>query len=102
MDEIHVISDISYRGRLFASNLEPDNPTKTVFAIMISSLYKKLSCLVRLLPCASVTAEKLFNTIKSCIRGDCGLFVEIISTDNYPLNLILFKLYSHNGKPRDK
>ena len=36
MDEIHVKSDISYKGgRLFASNLEPDNPTKTVF----TSLY---------------------------------------------------------------
>ena len=97
MDEIHVKSDISYKGgRLFASNLEPDNPTKTVFAIMISSVYKKWSCIVRLLPCASVTAEKLFNTIKSCIHDveDCGVFVEIISTDNYPLDVKLFKLFS--------
>ena len=101
MDEIHVKSDISYKGgKLFASNLDPDNPTKTVFAIMVSSLYKKWSCIVRLLPCASVTAEKLFNTIKSCIHDieGCGLSVEIISTDNYPLNVKLFKLFSPNGK----
>ena len=59
MDEIHVKSDISYiGGKLFASNLDPENPTKTFFAIMVSSLYKKWSCIVRLLPCASVTAEK--------------------------------------------
>ena len=94
MDEIHVKSDISYKGgKLFASNFDPDNPKNTVFAIMMSSLYKKWSCIVRLLPCASVTAEKLFDTIKSCIYDveKCGLFVEIISTDNYPLNVKFFK-----------
>ena len=96
MDQIHVKWDISYKGgKLFASNLDPENPNKTVFAIMVSSLYKKWSCIVRLLPCASVTAEKLFNTIKSCIHDveACGLFVEIICTDNYPLNVKLFKLF---------
>ena len=55
MDEVHVKSDISYKGgRIFAPNLSPDNPTKTVFAIMVSSLHKKWSCLARLIPCASV------------------------------------------------
>ena len=63
-------------------------------------LYKKWSCIVRLLPCASVTAEKLFDVIKSCIHDieHCGLFVQIISTDNYPLNVKLFKLFSPIGK----
>ena len=71
MDEIHVKSDISYKGgKILCSNLDPDNPTKTVFAIMVSTLYKKWSSIVRLLPCASVTAEHLFETIKYCIR-DC-------------------------------
>ena len=86
--------------KMFASNLDPENPTKTVFAIMVSSLYTKWSCIVRLLPCASVTAEKLFNTIKSCIHDveECGLFVEIISTDNYRLNVKSFKLFSPKGK----
>ena len=34
----------------------------------------------------SVTAEKLFDIIKSCILDveECGLFVHVISTDNYP------------------
>ena len=32
IDEIHVKS---------ASNFDPDNPTKTVFAIMVASLYEK-------------------------------------------------------------
>ena len=31
MDEVHVKSDISYKGgRIFGPNLSPDNPTKTV------------------------------------------------------------------------
>ena len=101
MDEIHVKSDISYKGgKIHCSNLDPDNPTKTVFAIMVSSLYKKWSYIVRLLPSASVTAENLFETIKSCIRNveECGLFVQIISTDNYPLNVKLFKFFSPTGK----
>ena len=52
------------------------------------------------MPCASVIAENLFKTIKSCIRDDeeCGLFVQIISTDNYPLNVKLFKFFSPIGK----
>ena len=52
------------------------------------------------LQCASVSAEKLFDIIKSCIRDveECGLFVHVISTDNYPLNVKLFKLFSTLGK----
>ncbi|KAI6646041.1 hypothetical protein LOD99_9571 [Oopsacas minuta] len=77
MDEIHVKSDVAHKGgRLFASNLATDDPIKSVFAIIVSNLYKKWSCIVRrLLPCASVTVEKLLNTIISCIRDleDCGL-----------------------------
>ena len=101
MDEIHVMSDISYKGcKIYSSSLNPDDPTKTVFAIMVTSLYKKWSCIVRLLPCASLTAEKIFDIIKSCIRDveDCGLLIEIISTDNFPLNVKIFKLFFPSGK----
>ena len=101
MDEIHVKSDVSYKGgKILGSNLDADDPTKTVFAIMVSSLFKKWSWVVLLLPCASVSAEKLFDTIKSCICDveECELFVQIISTDNYPLNVKLFKLFSPTGK----
>ena len=41
----------------------PEDPTKTVFAIMVSSLQKRWSCIVRLLPCASLSAEKIFTTV---------------------------------------
>ena len=74
--------------------------TRTVFAIMVSSLHKKWSCISRLLPCASISAERIFPIIKSCIIDieNCGLRVQIISTDNYPLNVNLFKFFSTNGK----
>ena len=101
MDEIHVRSDISYKGgKIFGPNLNLDDPTRTVFAIMVSSLHKKWSCISRLLPCASITAEKIFPIIKSCIIDieHCGLKVQVISIDNYPLNVNVFKLFSSNGK----
>ena len=101
MDEIHVRSDISYKGgKIYGPNLTPDDPTRTVFAIRVSSLHKKWSCISRLLPCASISAEKIFPIIKSCIKDieHCGLKVQVISTDNYPLNVNLFKLFSSNEK----
>ena len=76
MDEIHVRSDISYKGgKIFGPNLNPDDPTRKVFAIMVSNLHKKWSCISRLLPCASITAERIFPIIKSCIIDieHCGL-----------------------------
>ena len=92
------LSLISHKraGKIFGPNLSPENPTRTVFAIMISSLHKKLFYISRLIPCASITAEYLFPIIKSCIldiESYC-LIVQIISTDNYPLNVNLFKLFS--------
>ena len=42
--EIHVKSDISYKGELiFGTNLSPENPMRTVFATIVSSLHKKWS-----------------------------------------------------------
>ncbi|KAI6648710.1 Transposable element P transposase [Oopsacas minuta] len=67
---------------------------------MVSSLHKKWSCISRLLPCGSISAEKIFPIIKECIIDieNCGLRVQVISTDNYPLNVNLFKLFSLSGK----
>ena len=85
--------------KIYGTSLNPEDPTKTVFAIMISSLYKKWSCIVRFLPCSSISAEKKFPVIKSCIIDieNCGLRVHVICTDNYPLNVSLFKLFSPIG-----
>ena len=105
MDQIHVKSDIAYKvGGIFAPNLNAEDPTRTKFAIMVFSLYKLWSCIIRLLPCASISAEKIFPTINSSIIEieHCGLEVQIISTDNYPLNLNLFKDFSLSGKLETK
>ena len=101
MDEIHVKSDISYKGgKIYGSSLSPEDPIKTVFDIMVSSLHKKCSTIVRLLPCGSLSAEKIFPTITACVKDieRCGLFIDIISTDNYPFNVQLFKLFSPAGR----
>ena len=69
MDEIHVKSDISYiGGKIYGASLRPEDPVKTVFTIMVSSLQKKWSCIVRLLPCASLSAETIFAIVVSCIQ----------------------------------
>ena len=45
MDEIHVTSDVSYKGgRIIGSCIKPEDPIRTVFAIMASSLQKMVNC----------------------------------------------------------
>ena len=80
--------------------MQPDHPIKTVFAIMASSLYRKWSEIVRLLPCSSNSATEIYTVVKSAI-GDIernGLKVQVICTDNYPLNVNFFKLFSSDKK----
>lgn len=42
LDEIHIKPDISYKGRKFIGSFNSVEATKTVFAVMVSSLYRKL------------------------------------------------------------
>ena len=50
MDEIHIKSDISNKGGKIIGSLNSDEATKTVFAVMVSSiLHGKWSEIVRLL-----------------------------------------------------
>ena len=96
MDEIHVKSDLSYKaGKIVGSSLDPNDPTKTVFSIMVSSLFRKWSTIVRLIPLGSSSARELFPTIQSVISDveQCNLSVQVISTDAYPLNVNLFKYF---------
>ena len=67
---------------------------------MISSLSKKWSQVVRLLPSNFSTAEELYPMVNSVINDieKCDIFVEVLVTDNYPLNVRLFKLYSSDHK----
>ena len=106
MDEIHVKSDLAYKGKkIFAPNLNPR---------IRRELYSRLWCLVCIrngfvLPVCyhvhlSLLKRSFPSAIKSCIIDieHCGLKFQIISTDNYPLNVNLFKLFSLSGRLETK
>ena len=96
-DEIHVKSDLTYKGgKVIGSSGSLHEPIRTLLALMVSSLYKKWSTIVRLIPCSTTTAESLFPTIEKIIRDIelCGLQVQVLCTDNYPLNVSIFKKFS--------
>ena len=101
MDEIHIKSESSYKGgQIINPPLEANNPTKSVFAIMASSLHKKWSSIIRLLPIFKTSAQELFPIIRKviCDIELLGISVQVICTDNNPLNVHLFKLFSPDGK----
>ena len=68
--------------------------------MMVSSLMKHFSTIVCLIPLGSSSAVHLQPIVKQTIIDieSCGLFVEAICTDNYPLNVSLYKLFSDDGK----
>ena len=64
MNEIHVTSDVSYKGgRIIGSCVDSDDPIKTVFAIMVSSLHKKWSTVLRLIPHSTTSAQVMYPVI---------------------------------------
>ena len=68
----------------------------TVLAFIISSICKKWSTVVRLLPCAKSSAAQILPIFLEVIKDieSCNLQVQVVCTDNYPLNVSLFKLLS--------
>ena len=101
MDVVHICSDAAYKGgKIIGSIDNPADPPITVFSIMVSSLAARYSSIGRLIPLGSSSAEKLYPVIKStiCDIEACDLFVEAICTDNYPLNVRLYKLFSSDSK----
>ena len=87
-------------GGKVIGEMDPITPTKNVFALMISSLCKKWYQVVKLFPSNISTAEELYSIVNSVINDieKCGMFVEVLVTDNYSLNVRLFKLYSSDQK----
>ena len=81
MDEVHIRSNASYKGgKVLGAIDNPSDPPTTVFSMMISSLMKRFSTIVRLIPVGSSSATDLFPIITKTI-GDiesCDLFVEAI------------------------
>ena len=101
MDEVHIRSDASYKGGKIQGSIDnPNDPPTTVFSMMVSSLMKRFSTIVRLIPLGSSSAAYLHPIVRQTIFDIecCGLFLEAICTDNYPLNVNLYKLFSDVGK----
>ena len=101
MDEVHTRSDASYKGgRIIGSIDHPEDPPTTVFSIMVSSLMTKFSTIVRLVPLGSGSAAALLPIVIKTISDieSCNLYVDAVCTDNYPLNVSLYKLLSPNHK----
>ena len=93
MDEVHIRSDVSYKGgRIIGYIDHPEDPPTTVFAIMVSSLVTKFSTIVRLVPLGSSSAAALFPIVSKTISDieSCNLYVDAVCTDNYPLNVTCF------------
>ena len=57
MDEVHIRSDVSYKGAKILGAIDnPKDPATTVFSLMVSSLMRKFSTIVRLIPLGSSSA----------------------------------------------
>ena len=101
MDEVHIRSDASYKGgKIIGSIDHPEDPPTTVFSMMVSSFMKFFSTIVRLIPLVSSSATTLFPIVTKTISDieSCNMYVDAICTDNYPLNVSLFKLFSADQK----
>ena len=69
MDEIHVKSEFSYTGgRTLGSSTTQNEAANTVLAFMISSLCKKWSTVVRLLPFAKSPAAQILPILHEVIK----------------------------------
>ena len=114
LDEIHVQSKYTYKGgRIFGSPfINPDfitpisqsfdlDPAKTVLAFQISpnGLFTKWSEIVRLLPCRNAKSSELLPVVNQVIIDieSCGLKVIAVCTDDYQLNLSLFKSLANSS-----
>ena len=55
---------------------------------------------MRLCPSHFSTAEELYPFVRSVILDieRCGLFIEVLIADNFPMNVRLFKLFSSDKK----
>ena len=99
-------SDYTYKGgKIFGSPfINPNSnhpekvssesePAKTVLAFQVSSLFTKWSEIVRLLPCCNPKSSELLPIVKQVIIDieKCNLKLVAICTDDYQLNVSLFK-----------
>ena len=101
MDEMHLKAEYSYKGgNIIGSSNIANKPAKTILGFMVSSIYTKWSTIVRLLPCSETSASEIYPITKKVISDieSCDLFVVTLITDNYPLNVRLFKSFSNTSQ----
>ena len=101
MDEIHLRSEYSYKGgKIIGSFSSPNKHANTILGFMVSSLFTRWSTIVRLLLCSETDASEIFPITKKVIWDfeSCILFVVTIITNNYPLNVHIFKIFSPTSK----
>ena len=78
MDEVHIRSDASYKGGKVLGPIDnPSDPPTVVFSMMISSLMKRFSTIVRLIPLGSSSATDLFPIITKTI-GDIEVVIYLL------------------------
>ena len=101
MDEIHLKAEYSYKGgNIIGSSNIANKPAKTILGFMVSSICTEWSTIVQLLPCSETSASEIYPITKKVISDieSCDLFVVTLITDNYPLNVRLFKSFSNTSQ----
>ena len=75
----------------FSNSSDGIEPAKTTLCFMVTSLFKKWSSVVRLLPLSNSKASDLLPITQQVIKDieKPGLIVDAIVSDNYPLNVNL-------------
>ena len=104
MDEVNIRSDASYKGGSHWIDCQHRRSAYHCFLHDgVEFIYKIFhNCTINLLGFSN--AESIYPIVKStiCDIEDCGLFVEAVCTDNYPLNVRLYKMFSPDSKLEQK
>lgn len=92
----YIIHIISLGGMFFGYAQDvPDIPAKTILAVMVKCLFSKKKFLEKLIPCATLNAEFLFETVTNLtqqLEEGGGKIVAVIN-DNNKVNQSFFSKY---------
>ena len=102
-DEIHIKPGLQYQGKYVlgnAQNKTEPTPAKTMLAVMVNPSYGAPAFVARLLPVSCLTADFLFEIVKSVIKfvHDAGGYVFGIMSDNLSVNQKTFKMFQDTFK----
>ena len=96
-DEVHVKPSIRYRGsHMIGRSFDvPDEPARSILAIMVKPLADGKSFVVRLIPIHSLKPEFLFQQLEIVIRllVESGGHVSALVSDNHMTNRRCYKMF---------